>query len=111
MYRNKCNVMRAQFTKVGKSDDTTRSFRTEYEQIACHLGKAGKENEAHRDDTSEKLFYNLRLYCDPVYKIQPNDVLEVFHEGQTMKFFAGAVFEYPNHQEIECFRRLEAGQH
>ena len=110
MYRDTCTVMRNTLDTVQGTFVAKKSFQKIYEQIPCHLGKAGKQNEAHRDDVSEKLTYNLRLYCDPCYKIQPNDVIEVQHEGRELKFHAGIVFEYPNHIEVECFRRLEAGQ-
>lgn len=109
-YRDRADVSRAGLRKVGKSDDATRDFVKVYEQIRCHLGKAGRENEAHRDDVSEKLTINLRLYCEPHLDIQPNDLLDISHEGQQMKLIAGVVFKFPNHTEIEVFRRLEAGQ-
>ena len=110
MYKDRCDVSRAQLTKIGKSDDTTRNFYTVYQQIPCHLAQYGKELSAHRDDVSQKITEDLRLCYDPIYDINENDVLTITHKGQTFTLFAGTAFKYPTHVELSVRRRKEARQ-
>ena len=110
MYKDRCDVSRAQLTKIGKSDDTTRNFYTVYQQIPCHLAQYGKELSAHRDDVSQKITEDLRLCYDPIYDVNENDVLTITHKGQTFTLFAGTAFKYPTHVELSVRRRKEARQ-
>lgn len=109
MYKDRCDVSRAQFTKIGKTDDTSRSYYTVYSQIPCKLAQYGKELSAHRDDVSQKITEDLRLTYDPVYDIHENDVLDIVHRGQNFKLFAGTPFYYATHVELSVRRRKEAG--
>lgn len=109
MYKDRCDVSRAELIKIGKSDDTTRSFYTVYQQIPCALHQYGKELSAHRDDVSQKITEDLRLCYDPVFDIRENDVLTINHQGQAFTLIAGTAFKYPTHVELSMRRRKEAG--
>ena len=109
MYKDRANVYRSSEKKIGKSDDTTREYACVYQQIPCHLAQYGKELSAHRDDVSQKITEDLRLSYAPCYDVRENDVIEVIHQGQTFKLFAGTPFKYPTHVELSVRRRKEAG--
>lgn len=110
MYHDRANVSRAKLTTIGRTDDYTTEFELVHEQIPCKLSQYGKTLYSHRDDVSPKLTDDLRLCYDPDIEILPNDVVEIFHQGQVWKLFAGEQFNYPTHTELSLRRRKEAGQ-
>lgn len=110
MYKDVANVYRSKLTKIGRTDDYTTEFELIHEDIPCKLSQYGKTLYAHRDDRSQKLTDDLRLCYDPEIEILPNDFIEVDHQGQVWKLFAGEQFNYPTHTELSVRRRKEAGQ-
>lgn len=110
MYHDRANVYRAKLTMIGRTDDYTEEFELIHEQIPCKLSQYGKQLSAHRDDRSQKLTDDLRLCYDPEIVILPNDVVEINHQGQVWKLFAGEQFNYPTHTELSVRRRRESGQ-
>lgn len=85
-------------------------FQAVYENIPCHLAQYGKDIAGHRDDRAYLVTEDLRLTCNPEIEIQENDVVEVLHEGEIFKLWAGTSFNYPTHKEISLRRRKEAKQ-
>lgn len=110
MYHDTCNVYRAVEIEDGYVDSVSEDFELVYENIPCKLSQYGKQLSAHRDDRSQLITEDLRLTCDPEYVILEDDVVEVQHQGELFKLWAGTSFNYPTHKEISVRRRREAGQ-
>lgn len=110
MYHDTCNVYRAVAVEDGYIDSISEDFELVYENLPCKLSQYGKQLSAHRDDRSQQVTIDLRLTCDPEYEILEDDVVEVQHQGETFKLWAGTSFNYPTHKEISVRRRREAGQ-
>lgn len=110
MYHDRATVYRAVPVEDGYIDSTAEDFEIVYKNIPCKLSQYGKALTAHRDDRTQQVTIDLRLTCDPEYKILEDDVVEVQHQGEIFKLWAGTSFNYPTHKEISVRRRREAGQ-
>ena len=110
MYKDRATVYRAVAVEDGYIDRVGEDFEIVYENIPCKLSQYGKQLSAHRDDRSQQVTIDLRLTCAPEYEILEDDVVEVQHQGEFFKLWAGTSFNYPTHKEISVRRRKEAGQ-
>lgn len=110
MYKDVAMIYRSVKVKDEETGVSEFDFQVVYENLPCKLSQYGKELSAHRDDRAQHITQDLRLTCDPEIEIQENDVVDVFHEGETFKLIAGTSFNYPTHKEISMRRRKEAKQ-
>lgn len=79
-----------------------------YTDVPCKLSQYGKMLASHQEDRAFVLSNDLRLCCDPVIDIRPNDVLMVTHQGELWRLRAGKAFLYPTHQEIQAQKAGES---
>lgn len=89
----------------GADDYKTKNI---YVDIPCKLSQYGKELQSRQEDRAFILKTDLRICMDPVYTIQPNDIMTIHHQGQTFVLYAAQPFCYADHQEISVRRKDEA---
>ena len=94
-YKDKATVYRSVPVENGYIDSVSEDFEVVYEDIPCHLAQYGKDLYAARDDRTQKITENLRLCYNPEYVILEDDVIEVQHQGQIFKLWAGTAFFIP----------------
>lgn len=102
MYKDTATVYRCCESEDGPTDDYEET--TVYEDIPCKLSQYGKDLPLSATDMAPVVTENLRMTCDTVYDIEPNDYIVIQHQGQEFKLSASQAFKYPTHQEITLQR-------
>lgn len=106
MYHDRVTVQR--YT-AAEADDGSDDYEmaTVYEDVPCKLSQYGKDLLTDKTQSTYNVTADLRICMSPVFVIQPNDVMQVTHQGQTFTLYAGKPFVYPTHQEISVRRQKE----
>lgn len=100
-WRDKANVRR-QKTVKGEHFEKNGLVPI-YENIPCHLSENSLTNAYERNKV-KTVDYDFKLFCDPKYEIQLNDIIEVKTEkGQTFKLYAGRSRRYKMTCQTACF--------
>ena len=102
MYKDTATIYRCDEASDGPVDDYEEVMV--YENIPCKLSQYGKDFNFKATDMAPEVNEKLRMTCDTVYKIQPNDYVVIQHQGQEFRLNAGQAFAYPTHQEISLLR-------
>ena len=109
MYKEQAVIKRSEVMIDDETGESEYQLLTIYDQIPCKLSQY-KELAGHRDDRAGIITLDLRLTCDPEYRIEEGDIVEIYHCGEFQRLIAGTSFNYPTHKEISLRRRRENEQ-
>ena len=109
MYKDRAVIKRSEVMIDAETGESEYQLLTIYDQVPCKLSQY-KELAGHRDDRAGIITLDLRLTCDPEYRIEEGDIVEIYHCGEFQRLIAGTSFDYPTHKEISLRRRRENEQ-
>ena len=109
MYQDRAMIKRSEAVIDDETGESEYQLLTIYDQVPCKLSQY-KELAGHKDDRAGIITLDLRLTCDPEYRIEEGDIVEIYHCGEFQRLIAGTSFNYPTHKEISLRRRRENEQ-
>ncbi|MCI5709277.1 hypothetical protein [Veillonella caviae] len=108
MYKDRCTISR-QIETIDDIGADVFAMVDVYSDVPCKVGQIGQTSMSGVEtDSVFALKNHLRLSLPIEYDILPNDIVTIYHKGQTFVMRTDTPFKYMSHQEVNLIKEGDA---